>query len=194
MFHLQYIIPRLGPVGDQGSNTPVWNSFMTDDFFPLEYSWNWDTLKSGPKVRYSIKAIGPAAVHPTDPFNQTSMLELCDKLRTSFPQINFNWFDILRHAFHDEDSWIECENLDCKSPSQSSSSFLAFELDNAIATKAYFVPVKAEQHGIARLEVLIEAIESLRRHGPPFAGHDKLLAFSKSRQGSKLTIIGVVID
>ncbi|KAF2676345.1 aromatic prenyltransferase [Lentithecium fluviatile CBS 122367] len=229
IFHLHYINPRLGPTGNVAVGKPVWRSFMTDDFSPLEYSWNWDTPKKGPKIRYAVEAIGPDAGTLKDPFNQNSTLELCDQLRDALPGTNFSLLDIMRDSFYDSSAqksssaqpnprknyWQKLrgqlragskrksisfstnssrslpEDTDHSSPS---SIFLAFELGQTIATKAYFVPVKAEQHGISRLEVLTGAIETLRTHGYPFEAYDKLLEFSKTSHGARLDIIGVAID
>jgi DMATS type aromatic prenyltransferase len=229
IFHLHYINPRLGPAGNTASERPLWKSFMTDDFSPLEYSWNWDTPKKGPKIRYAVEAIGKDAGTLKDPYNQDSTLELCDQLRSALPGTNFTLLDILRDCFHDakaqrspeqrpaarKNYWRKLRGqlrtaakrniissggnkmqpaLESAEHSSPSSIFLAFELGSSIATKAYFVPVKAEQHGISRLEVLTDAIETLRKCGYPFEAYDKLLEFSKTSQGAKLDIIGVAID
>ena len=232
IFHLHYINSRLGPAKSATAEKPTWRSFMTDDFSPLEYSWNWDTPKKGPKIRYAVEAIGPDAGSLKDPYNQNSTLELCDQLRSALPGTKFTLVDILRDSFYDatphrisqempatrnsywrklkerlrgsstrksmsSDSSGESatrsvsEDLNHSSPS---SIFLAFELGSRIATKAYFVPVKAEQHGISRLEVLTGAIETLRKHGYPFEAYDKLLEFAKTDQGAKVDIIGLAID
>lgn len=205
---------------------------MTDDFSPLEYSWNWDTPKKGPKIRYAVEMIGQDAGSLKDPFNQASTLELCDQLRDALPGTNLTLLDILRHSFYDASMQANQElrpasrksywrkfkgqlrgaskrrsiSSDTSSESTTrsasedanhsspSSLFLAFELGSRIATKAYFVPVKAEQHGISRLEVLTAAIETLRKYGYPFEAYDKLLEFSKTDQGAKLEIIGLAID
>jgi hypothetical protein len=233
IFHLHHIIPRLGPAKTAVNGKPAWRSFMTDDFSPLEYSWNWDTTKKGPKIRYAVEAIGPDAGTPKDPFNQNSTLELCEQLRSALPGTNFTLLDILRDSFHDSgvqggeqqrpltpiSYWRKLKGQlrgaskrkrlsssassseksthsvsEDVNHSSSSSIFLAFELGSNIATKAYFVPVKAEQHGISRLEVLTGAIETLRKYGYPFEAYDKLLQFSRTSQGAKLDIIGLAID
>lgn len=194
LFHLHYIVPRLGPGASQGSNTLAWRSFMTDDFSPLEYSWSWDTPKSGPKVRYSIEAIGPSAGCPSDLFNQASTLELRQDLANSFPSMNFTWFDILQGAFCDNKIRLQSSSRNLTGLSSSSSLFLAFELGNNLASKAYFLPVKADQYGIAQLKMLNDAVETLRSHGFALAGYNKFLQFTQTGQGAKLGIIAVAID
>ena len=49
---------------------------MTDDFSPLEYSWNWGTGANPPDVRYSVETIAAEAGSDTDPFNQSMTLDL----------------------------------------------------------------------------------------------------------------------
>jgi hypothetical protein len=232
IFHLHYINSRLGPAYNPIRGQPRWRSFMTDDFSPLEYSWNWDTPQKDPKIRYAVEAVGSEAGTLKDPFNQDSTLELCDQLRTALPGTNFTLLDVLKNSFYDGDKakdsqkptrtrrsyWNKLQgrlrgtpkrkSISAGSNSESttrsvsedahhsspSSIFLAFELGSKIATKAYFVPVKAEQHGISRLEVLTGAFETLRRYGYPFEAYDKLLEFFKTSQGEKLDIVGLAID
>jgi len=194
-FHLQYIIPRLGPAPHVKGTTAAWKSFMTDDFSPLEYSWNWDTPNMAPKVRYSIEAISTMAGSSVDPFNRISTLELSRQLSESFPETNWSQFEALKSAFFNQSFSRTCkEDSEIVSAPQS-SIFLAFELGHSIATKAYFIPVKAEQVGISRLSVLTQTIDSLRQsQGSAFDGYDRLLELFETSQGSKLHIIGVAID
>lgn len=193
LFHLRHIAPRLGPAPCKNT-PPHWKSFMTDDFSPLEYSWNWDSPTAPPKIRYSIEAIGPAAGTPLDPFNQASTLDLCSQVDAICPAVDWSWFELFQGALCDHSQLSKFNSTDDEHHSSSSSVFLAFELGNTIAAKAYFVPVKAEQLGVSRLSVLTEAIELLRSKYGAFEGYDAFLDFTTTSQGSKLDIIGVAID
>lgn len=167
---------------------------MTDDFSPLEYSWNWDSPTAPPKIRYSIEAIGPLAGNESDPFNQASAIDLCGELDTICPKIDWKLFKMFQGAFCETSQPRRDDRSSIKDYSSSSSIFLAFELGAAIATKAYFVPVKAEQRGVSRLSVLTEAIQSLKNQYGGFDAYEKFLEFTTTAQGSKFEIIGVAID
>ena len=64
-----------------------------------------------------------------------------------------------------------------------------------IATKAYFIPIKAEQLGSSKLTVLTEVVRSLESDVVKFPAYDRFLDFaSTSTQGSQMEIIGAAID
>ncbi|KAF1949521.1 aromatic prenyltransferase [Byssothecium circinans] len=194
IFHLYHIVPRLGSANTSPVNSPRWRSFMTDDFSPLEYSWNWDTRQSGPRIRYSVELVGVNAGASIDPYNQQSTIELCDQLRRDLPGTDWTLFNIMRTAFYDPNATITNMTPEENDRSSPSSLFLAFELGRHIATKAYFLPVKAEQRGISRVVVLDEAIELLRKSGYPCVGYEQLKRFMVTEQGSMLQVILVAID
>lgn len=192
-FHLRYIVPKLGPVPRPGS-PPAWKSFMTDDFSPLEYSWNWDTPTAPPKIRYSVEVIGPNAGTARDPFNQAQTLKLQKQLSRGYPHMNWEWYDIIQQTFCDlEEGTTEAAEGTAELKPQS-SVFLAFELGNEINAKAYFIPVKAEQHGISRFAVLTESVERLRKKGYPLPAYDYLMGFIHKHQGPELEVVGIAID
>jgi DMATS type aromatic prenyltransferase len=193
IFHLHYIVPHLGPV-PRLQSPPVWKSYMTDDFSPLEYSWNWDTPKGPPKVRYSAEPVGSISGTFEDPFNQVPTLRLQNQLSRDYPNINWGWFNIIRDTFCDlRDRTTETAKGTVEIEPQS-SVFLAFELGHEINAKAYFIPVKAEQRGISRFSILTESVERLRKEGYPFPAYDYLLDFINKRQGPELEVVGVAID
>ncbi|KAK6189528.1 hypothetical protein LQW54_013174 [Pestalotiopsis sp. IQ-011] len=70
-FVKQFIIPSLGPrpaVTESGTRLPHFDSFCSDDFSPLELSWNVGPKTS--KIRIGFEPIGPHAGTAKDPFNQ----------------------------------------------------------------------------------------------------------------------------
>ena len=193
-FHRRYIIPRLGPVRQSKEAPMKWRSLMTDDFSPMEYSWNWDTPKSAPKIRYSIEAIGQFAGSTVDPVNQTSSLELCREIASYSPKTDWTLFQTLQEALYDKSIGVHQIGVEPPERSSSTSIMLAFELGSSIATKAYFFPLKAEQRGISRLTLLKETMNQLRSDTIPLNGFDQLLQFMQTTQGLKLGIICIAID
>lgn len=167
---------------------------MTDDFSPLEYSWNWDTPKTSPKIRYSFELIGPTAGRRRDSFNQEMIPGFVSTLASVFPDIDWQWFNALSEAFCDTSSMKSPKRL-ADTASSSSSVFFAFELGRKIAMKAYFVPVKAEQVGCSRLQVLSEAVESLKGDQFEFPAYSYFINFVETTpEGSELETIGAAID
>jgi DMATS type aromatic prenyltransferase len=193
-FHRRYIIPRLGPVRQSKETSMKWRSLMTDDFSPMEYSWNWETSKSAPNIRYSIEAIGQLAGSKADPVNQTSSLELCQEIAKYSPKTDWTLFQTLKDALYDKNVSVPENNVENPERSSSTSIMMAFELGSSIATKAYFFPLKAEQHGISRLDLLKETMNQLRSDTIPLGGFDELLQFMQTPQGLKLDIICMAID
>ena len=197
LFLYYCITPCLGPRPTLSGKPANWRSFMTDDFSPIEYSWNWDTPKGPPKVRFSVEAIGQEAGTKFDPCNQKMTDELIERLGSTVPNVDWQWFNHFRSMFCQSDSTqLTLANTCAPELSHTSSVFMAFELQDAeVAVKAYFVPVKAEQTRRSRLSILSESIESLQ--GPDLRGpsYDHLLAFLNSRSANHgLDIIGVSVD
>lgn len=192
LFHFLYIIGRLGPRPREPGPPRHWKSFMTDDFSPLEYSWSWDFDGSPPKIRYSIETISPIAGTPADPFNQAMTRDLIDQLNFERPGINWQWFEKLSTVFQDR-----CNRPSCFTKNNNPSSILlAFELHKGeIATKAYFVPVKAEQLGVSRFTVLTEGVQTLEGDTFKFPAYQRFLDFvSTSKPSSQVEVIGAAID
>jgi DMATS type aromatic prenyltransferase len=194
IFHLYNVVPRLGPINRALQSNSGWRSFMCDDFSPLEYSWNWNANQKGPKIRYSVELVGASAGTPVDPYNRQATLGLCDSLWRDLPKADWTLFNIMQTAFYDSNSDHTSTTTRSSCSSSPSSLFLAFELGKHIATKAYFMPIKADQHGISRLTVLTRAIEMLRKSGYPCLAYDQLLQFMATEQGSTLEVILVAID
>lgn len=196
LFLFHYIAPCLGPRPTPSGQPAHWKSFMTDDFSPIEYSWNWDTPKGPPKIRLSIEAIGQDAGTELDPFNQKMTDELIRRITSNMANVDWQWFNHFRSVFcQPNSSHLSGAGFDPEL-SHNSSLFMAFELQNTgVAVKAYFVPVKAEQTGRSRLTILSESINSLQRPGLRLPSYDHLSAFLTSRSSkSRLDIVGVAID
>jgi DMATS type aromatic prenyltransferase len=193
-FHRCYVVTRLGPAKQSMSAPLQWRSLMTDDFSPLEYSWNWNAPNSRPQIRYSIEAIGSASGSATDPVNQIPSLELCQEVANYCPESDWALFNTLHQAFYDSHVGIRKNAVESMETSSSTSIMLAFELGPSIGLKAYFLPHRAEQRGITRLTLLKETMDQLRSEATPLSGFDTLLEYMKTSQGLKLEFLFMAID
>ena len=206
LFHHNSVVAHLGPRPNIRSLSRMWKSFMTDDFSPIEYSWNWGTGSKPPDVRYSIEAIGPEAGTLSDPFNQKMTLDLVDELRSKLPHADWTWFNILRESFQINSSPVGAfrpTELPSKPPGHSSQSsvFLAFELQRgrSIVPKAYLVPVRALSTGESPLSVVSEGIASLAATdhtlNSNFTAYSHLLHFLTTHpEGRLLSVLFVAVD
>ncbi|KAF2830744.1 aromatic prenyltransferase [Ophiobolus disseminans] len=191
-FHRRYVVPRLGPV-PSSTAALKWRSLMTDDYGPMEFSWDWPTAQGNPKVRYSMEAIGRFAGSAIDPVNQTSTVELRHELANYDPRTDWTLFDTLQDSFYDKRRGFQSKNESDKASSPT-SVMMAFELGPEIANKAYFFPLNAEQRGITRLEFLKETMAQLRTDEILLSGFDRLLDFLRTPQGLICDIICLAID
>jgi DMATS type aromatic prenyltransferase len=96
LFHYQAVVPHLGP--KLCSSQPHWNSFITNDFSPIEYSWKWGMGSNRPEIRYGIEALGYLTGTAVDPLNQISTCELLYKLRLAMPELDLTWFHHFRRS------------------------------------------------------------------------------------------------
>jgi DMATS type aromatic prenyltransferase len=219
LFHYHLVVPHLGSrpkpsLYSDVAPAPIWKSFMTDDFSPIEYSWKWDTGKNlsigrylGPDIRYGIEAIGPYAGTVVDPRNQASTKAILHQLNLANPTIDLTWFHILTQAlFKNELFTFRNEDVDMDNAGLGSSSmFLAFELlKHELAVKAYFVPPKPRQTnsaGIDSQERLVQAIRSLdalntgQKEKSDWIALDQTLSFLDSSEDMrKLSVFMIGID
>ena len=206
LFHHNSVVARLGPRPNTRSLSRMWKSFMTDDFSPIEYSWNWGTGSKPPDVRYSIEAIGPEAGLIGDPFNQKMTLDLVDELRSKLPNADWTWFNILRESFQINSSpagAFRSTLLPSKPSGHSSQSsvFLAFEMQRGrlIVPKAYLVPVRALSTGEPPLSVVSEGIVSLAATdhtlNSSLTAYSHLLHFLTTHpEGRLLSVLFVAVD
>ena len=198
LFHYRHVIEAFGPRPSSASSQPRWRSFMTDDFSPLEYSWNWDAADH-PKVRYSIEAIGTHAGSNVDPYNRSATFKIIDNLRQALPHTNWQWFNHFAEMLDAPDSsslMTSGQNQDLLS--SPSSIFLAFEFDEReIAMKAYFIPVKAKQSGESPFAIVDHAIQGLpgTTVSSDLRAHQQLQRFIQtSPLGKSLQMVGVSVD
>ncbi|KAE8168695.1 tryptophan dimethylallyltransferase-domain-containing protein [Aspergillus tamarii] len=191
-FVSQSVAPVLGarPIQRQA---PLWKSFMTDDYSPLEYSWSWDGER--PTIRYSFEPIGPLAGTGKDPYNHQAPMAYVDHLRRHLPAADWRWFTHFARAFYYQDTSakVAAEN----SGSSPSSVFIGFDLgrDGRKMCKMYLVPVKAEQTNQSRLAVLDDAVRTLPQFSD-LSAYPPLQGFLQHQEeiGTPAHIIGVAVD
>lgn len=58
-FYYRFVVPNLGPPPTLIESPNLWRSFMTDDFTPIEFSWDWGNVDSmtDRRVRFSVEPI-----------------------------------------------------------------------------------------------------------------------------------------
>lgn len=208
-FYYVFITPRLGPRPREPGCQPRWKSFMTDDFSPLEYSWNWGTSGTkAPEIRYSVEVIGLDAGTPMDPFNQLMTMELVSQLQVSLPRTDWTWFTAFHNAFQTPSLPPVGEKhslftlADSETRSSPSSIFLAFEhrRSSSPVPKAYFVPgVRALTTSSSTLDVVNKALANLPTHSSDlrtsFPAYTYLVDFLAHHPlGQPLTLIFLAID
>ncbi|KAK5989807.1 Nonribosomal peptide synthetase dtxS1 [Cladobotryum mycophilum] len=77
-FFAQSIAPRLGIVDKLRAEQ--WKSFMTDDYNPIEFSWDWSTTQKPPVIRYAVEPVGKDAGTPRDQYNQGASEEFLQEM------------------------------------------------------------------------------------------------------------------
>jgi DMATS type aromatic prenyltransferase len=152
-FFARSLAPWLGAV--DASGVEQWKSFMTDDYNPLELSWDWSTTRKPPTMRLSLEPVGEHAGTAQDPHNDHASGDFLKAMLKVSPERNMQWF-------HHFDAYF---NHGVETPagmSHGSKIFWAFNLvENDLAGKVYFSPRhRAIQTGKTNLEVISEAIEA----------------------------------
>lgn len=90
-----FVVPSLGRKPVNG--VPFFDSFMNDDFSPVEFSW--EHQEDGAIVSIGFEPIGDRAGRPHDPFNQVATEELLERLSKRYESVDLNSFQSLRAPF-----------------------------------------------------------------------------------------------
>ncbi|GKU07555.1 unnamed protein product [Fusarium langsethiae] len=148
ILYYAHIVPLLGPrppiensVSPSTKYAP-WRSFLTDDFSPLEPSWNMSgNLDSQSTIRLGIEPVGFEAGTAADPFNQAAVTQFMHSREATELCANLTLFEHFRHdLFVDPGSYAELRD---KIPEgeHTTQSFMAFDFEaGRVTTKAYFFP------------------------------------------------------
>lgn len=167
LFYHTYLLPLLGPrPHPQNEDCPStlnapWRSSITDDFSPLEPSWNVQGDRS--TIRLSIEPIGLHAGTAQDPFNQAISVECMRKFAASMSFVDLVFFEHFVSQFYipdDEAAGVQAKISACENTSQF---FIAFDFEySRWSVKAYFFPVlKALATGESNARVVSNSIRSL---------------------------------
>ena len=161
--YYQHILPMLGP-RPMKRGQPHWKSFCTDDFSPVEPSWNCHGSES--TIRFSFEPISVFAGTKKDPFNQLMVKEFMQRIRGMVPDLDLTWFNYFENEF-----FIREENFDttqAKVPTNEhmTQSFIAFDCNRGkLSTKAYFFPIlRSLETGLSTTTLVSNAIRRL--HDP----------------------------
>jgi DMATS type aromatic prenyltransferase len=131
-FFLNQVIPYLGPTGRMTTIHP-WKSFMTDDGTPIEFSWDWTTRSSLPKIRYSIEPCDYTG-HSGNSSNALAVRSFRNVVAANIPGADFTWFD------HFATLIAGPRTLDNEMDSPPNSIFYAFDcIDRNMVAKAYYI-------------------------------------------------------
>lgn len=179
-FYYSVIIHALGPRPTPDGRPQGWQSFMTDDFTPIEFSWNWGNVEGRiePKVRFSIEAIGNEAGTPADPWNQTATIDLVGQLKFILPYLDLQWFDNLsRRLVSDNKNDVSAKRL--KLQGHRSSLFLAFEfVDRTPKMKVYTLPlVRATQTSKSVSTIISDTLSSIAQGEAALSAAHQLIKF-----------------
>ena len=188
-FHFNFIIEAFGPRPSQDGYPQTWNSFMTDDFSPIEFSWCWDGLK--PKVRYSIEAISNTSGTAKDPYNREPALRLITRLKKSFTNIDWTILEECLDLFDLSDKRASF----CRNSSSSTTLGLAFEfgIDGRLEAKAYLAPPKPPMLHSNVYSNVVKFAENTRYRSLDSAR--ALFDYSSSTTtGRSLALIGLALD
>ncbi len=162
LFH-EYILSALGP-RPRSDGSARWKSFMTDDFTPIEVSWNFSANQS--LVRFGIEPIGAFAGTPQDPFNDYRAIELIERMghvAAAADYLDLQWFNHFANSFTVPND--RAQQISEKLPKNEhvSQIFLALDFDDSkVSIKSYFFPIlKSIETGISPLDLMSRALARL---------------------------------
>ncbi len=128
---------------------------MTDDYNPIEFSWDWHTGHKAPQIRFSIEPVGLQAGSAQDPSNKLLAAEFTAIIVKDLPTTNTQWFNHFESYFGYGMQQIQPSG-------HQSSVFWAFDLDEEhIIGKAYFFPeYRASATNKTTIHVISDAIQT----------------------------------
>lgn len=149
------IVPSLGSAFE--FETPQWRSFMTDDYNPIEISWDWPTGGKPPKIRFSIEPVGAHAGTLDDPENMYAASQLLETLNCLLPSTNMMLLAHFRQHLIDT---LRATGL---IGGHSSKEFYGFDLgENGTMSKACLFPCfRAHQAGRGTFDLILDAIQTI---------------------------------
>ncbi|MCJ1470337.1 hypothetical protein MMC07_008982 [Pseudocyphellaria aurata] len=177
-FFCNYVAPAMGRRPGLDGRPRRWQSFMTDDFTPVELSWSWKEGDTLPSVRYAIEPIGPWAGTTFDPLNMLAATDCIRKSQGALSGLNLEWLKF----FSQELIASDAENFDLRSSANSdilgSQMFTAYDLgDEKTTLKAYFIPtLKAKLAGQSNFQLIRSSMDKLIIQQPSLASSFAVLS------------------
>ncbi|RDW93019.1 uncharacterized protein DSM5745_00341 [Aspergillus mulundensis] len=165
-FFSRTITPFMGPARISAREPPQWRSFMTDDHYPIELSWDFPTGRSAPRIRFSIEPLSVSAGTSMDPYNTDARSAFLEALLRALPNTDLETFRHFERALIPRHA-VSKEVLE-EVQGHPSTIFYGFDLDNSeITTKAYFFPgLKAQQTNCTNPEVVARVIATAPQCSP----------------------------
>ncbi|TGO69054.1 hypothetical protein BOTNAR_0016g00490 [Botryotinia narcissicola] len=155
MFYHTYVVPNLGPFPIEANQPPRWKGYMTDDFSPIEFSWNCGMHK---EMLIEECALSGKII---DPWNQKVTIDLVNRLEVDVPEINVQWFRRLLKDFTPSKDVLSEDFISRFDPQQPRSSlFMAFEMRDKIpVVKLYMMPfARAMETSQTESAVILESL------------------------------------
>lgn len=149
---------------------------MTDNYVPIELSWDWRTDGQPPKIRFSIEPVGVHAGTHLDPRNQYASAQLQEIMARVLPDTNAGW---LNH-FQSQLNGKEIQDLSNPVEGHMSKEFYAFDLnsDGSVMVKAYLFPgFKAMASAKSNFDIITDTIRTA-----PDCTPDKLSALARFQE------------
>lgn len=198
LFYHDYVAPELGASSNVQGLPRSWRSFMTDNFTPIEMSWEWGCEGSNPTVRFSFEPIGPYAGTAADPLNQYAMNRVIHQYQHLLSGCTLTLFDHFSRELLSYSRSPTTIEKSTKSEGNKSRAFLAVELrEDEMMVKAYFIPTfKAAELEKSTWAVISQAIQSLPGYSTSaYISLTSLETFlCTSSQGSSLKVEIFAID
>ena len=194
LFYYCCVVPELGAGPDSEGMPKNWRSFMTDNFSPIELSWEWGCQGNSPTVRFSIEPIGPQAGTSADPLNQNATSRLVRQFQPLLADCDLSLFE----HFSNELLSYNYTSEDLATQGHKSRTFLAFELGKeGVMLKAYFLPsFKAAELKQPVWKTIVQSIEDLPSYSPSaFSALSTIQTYlDTSRQGPSIAAELFAID
>ncbi|RYP07697.1 hypothetical protein DL764_002359 [Monosporascus ibericus] len=183
LYYYHWTVPYLGPSPVTNRGKSRWNSLLTVDGTPIEYSWKWNTATTKPDIRFTMEPMNRFTGTSLDPLNQLPSRELLYQLEKVLDTVDLTWVNYFFSAFFDHDTAKYVKEKAAGAHLVSSVS-LAFEfVPKGLSLKTYFAPRKLGQVGLWPLAQWEAAIRGLE---PNNLGLDTLDQFLASTSEGKL--------
>ncbi|KAL8937538.1 MAG: hypothetical protein Q9216_004380 [Gyalolechia sp. 2 TL-2023] len=191
-----YIAPYLGCLDNTSKERPVWPSFMTDDFTPVELGWDFGKREDGPIIRLSVEPIGRAAGSPSDPYNVGAANQLMHHLSRIMPGMDLSWYNYLHAELVPWGERMAEQYKRLPKQGHKSRAFIGFDLGHdRVTTKAYFFPGWKAAHTGQRPWSVITSVLKALPNSPHLPAHAVLQEYLETcAEGSKLQAEMVAID